>query len=163
MSMNDLQEIICGADLERWRIENGFTQGAAAHAFGLQNAKWWQLTRAKPGEPIADPVLAMLLYIYRKHPASVPIQSPENIKEFYEYLGLKDTVQDRDKFATLIGRSTPSVYRLLLHDGQPGKPVLRWTEAVLRLKLTPQESLKLMTKVVSHVNVHQTLEEDDEG
>lgn len=160
--MDDLQQLICGADLERWRIENGFTQGAAAHAFGLQSNKWWQLTRVKSGEPITDPVLSMLLYIYRKYPASVPIQSPENIKEFYEYLGLKDTVQDREKFAELIGRSKPTAYRLLLNDGNPSKPVLRWTEAVLRLNLTPQESLKLMTKVVSNVGFHQVAEEDDE-
>lgn len=162
MNMDDLEQPIRGEDLERWRIENGLTQIAAAHAFGLPNAKWWQLTRSNPSEPIVDPILSMLLYIYQKYPASSPVQEPEDIKEFYECLGLKNTVRDRERFAELIGRSTPSVYRLLLHDGKPGKPVLRWMESIRRLKLSPKESLKLMEKVAAKMAVDQVIEDYEE-
>ncbi|MDD2061407.1 hypothetical protein NPS58_28735, partial [Pseudomonas putida] len=52
---------ICGTDLERWRIENGLTKVAAADAFGLQKAKWEELTGPeKSAEQINDPVVAML-------------------------------------------------------------------------------------------------------
>lgn len=144
--------LICGTDLERWRIENGLTKVAAADAFGLQKAKWEELTSTeKSSDQIADPVLTMLLFLYRKHPDSAPVQLAPDIKEFYEYLGLQDTPQDRDKFAMLIGRSPPSVYRLLLHNGKPGRPVMRWIDAVRRLKLTPRESLRMMADVASRL------------
>ncbi|WDN17614.1 hypothetical protein [Xanthomonas oryzae] len=156
---NEQRQPICGTDLERWRIENGLTKVAAADAFGLQKAKWEELTSAeKSAKQIADPVVAMLLHLYRQHPESAPVKLPPDVKEFYDYLGLQDTPQDRDKFATLIGRSPPSVYRLLLHDGKPSRPVMRWIEAVRRLKLTPKKTLRMMTDVVSSVGDRQHVE-----
>lgn len=147
---------IRGTDLERWRIENGLTKVVAADAFGLQKAKWEELTSIeRSSEQIADPVVAMLLYLYRRYPESAPVQLPPDVKEFYEFLGLQDTPQDRDRFATLIGRSPPSVYRLLLHDGKPGRPVIRWIEAVRRLKLTPKKTVRLMADVASSVGDRQ--------
>jgi len=150
---------ICGTDLERWRIENGLTKLAAADTFGLQKVKWEELTSAENStKKITDPVVAMLLHLYRHYPESAPVQQPPDVKEFYDFLGLQDTPQDRDKFATLIGRSPPSVYRLLLHDGKPGRPVMRWIEAVRRLKLTPKKSLRVMADVVSSVGERQQVE-----
>ncbi|WP_321959531.1 hypothetical protein [Burkholderia cenocepacia] len=154
---NEQLQPICGTDLERWRIENGLTKVAAADAFGLQKAKWEELTSAENSvKQIADPVVAMLLHLYTQFPESAPVKlPPPDVKEFYDDLGLQDTPQDRDKFATLIGRSPPSVYRLLLHNGTPGRPVVRWIEAVRRLKLTPKKSLRLMADVVSSVGDRQ--------
>ncbi len=149
-------EPITGSDLERWRIENGLTKVEAADAFGLQKAKWEELTNlTQSGTQINDPVVAMLLHVYQKYPESAPIQLPPDVKEFYEFLGLQDTPQDRENFATLIGRSAPSIYRLLLHDGKPGRPVIRWMEAVKRLKLTAKQSRQLMAEVASSVGDRQ--------
>lgn len=157
----DTDEIhpICGTDLERWRIENGLTKVAAADALGLQKAKWEELTNPEQSaEQISDPVIAMLLHLYRQHPASSPVQPPLDIREFYEFLGLQDSPQDRDAFATLIGRSPPSVYRLMLHDGKPGRPVMRWIEALKRLALTPKQCKRLMQDVASNVGDRQKVE-----
>lgn len=149
-------EPISGSDLERWRIENGLTKVAAADAFGLQKAKWEELTSAaNAAKQINDPAVAMLLYLYQRLPESAPVQLPPDVKEFYDFLGMQDTPQDRDRFATLIGRSAPSVYRLLLHNGKPGRPVMRWMEAIQRLKFTPKQSLRLMSEVVSSVGDRQ--------
>ena len=153
---NQQYQPICGTDLERWRLENGLTKVAAADAFGLQKAKWEELTNAaQVSDQINDPVVAMLLHLYQTSPDSAPIQVAPDVKEFYDFLGLQSTPQDRDKFATLIGRSAPSVYRLLLHDGKPGRPVIRWMEAVRRLKLTPKNSLRLMADIASEVGERQ--------
>ena len=150
---------ICGTDLERWRIENGLTKVAAADAFGLQKAKWEELTGPeKSAEQINDPVVAMLLFLYRTHPESSPVQPPLDIKDFYDYLGLQDSPQDRDTFATLIGRSPPSVYRLMLHDGKPGRPVMKWVEALKRMDLTPKQCKRVMQDVVSKVGERQKVE-----
>lgn len=146
----------CGADLERWRVENGLTKVEAADAFGLQKVKWDELTSAaRAHEPLSDPVLAMLLHVYRQHPDSSPVQVAPDIAEFYQFLGLQDSPQDREAFATLIGRAPPSVYRHLLHNGKPGRPVIRWIEAIRRMKLTSKQSLRLMADVASSVGDRQ--------
>jgi hypothetical protein len=157
LNMNNQQLApICGTDLERWRIENGLSKVAASDAFGLQKAKWEELTNIEnAARQITDPAVAMLLHLYQTLPDSAPVQVPPDVKEFYDFLELKDSPQDRDKFATLIGRSAPSAYRLLLHDGKPGRPVIRWMEAIRRLKLTPKSSLRLMSDVASSVGDRQ--------
>lgn len=157
--MTDQFPPICGADLERWRIGNGLSKVMAADAFGLQKFRWEELTGpSQSSNIIADPLIAMLLQLYQDHPEAAPIPQAPDIKEFYEFLGLEDTPQDREKFATLIGRSPPSVYRLLLHDGKPGRPLLKWLEAVRKLNLPPKKSLKLMTDVVGRVGNRQNVE-----
>jgi len=150
------QKPFCGADLERWRVENGLSKVAAANAFGLQKAKWDKVTHSsKASEPLSDPALGMLLQVYNSHPRSSPVQQAMNVVEFYEWLGLQDSTQDREDFATLIGRAPPSVWRLLLHDGKPSRPVICWLEALKRLNLTPKQTLKLMADVVSTVGERQ--------
>ncbi len=146
-------------DLERWRLENGLSKPAAADAFGLQKNKWEELTNAEASrKPIADPVVAMTLHLYRENPESAPVRKALDITEFYNFLGLQDSPQDRDLFATLIGRSPPSVYRLLLHDGTPGRPLVRWIEAVLRLKLSPKKTMMLMADAAKSVGERQQVE-----
>lgn len=147
---------LCGMDLERWRLENGLTKVAAADAFGLQKAKWEELTNPSvSNEPLSDPVVAMTLHLYRTLPGSAPVEIPPDVKEFYNFLGLQDTPHDREMFATLIGRSPPSVYRLLLHDGKPGRPLIRWIEAIRRLNLSSRKSMMLMMDVAKTVGERQ--------
>ena len=148
-----------GNDLERWRLVNGLSKPQAANAFGLPQAKWIELTSLQNGDkPLTDPVLAMLLQLYDQHPESAPIPRETDVKAFYEYLGLKDSPRDRERFASLIGRSAPSVYRLLLHDGNAGRPVASWIEAVRRLNLAPAKALKLMRQVAEQIAQRQRLD-----
>lgn len=145
-----------GVDLEEWRIRRGLTVVAAADAFGLNKGKWEELTsEPRLTNEIADPVVAMTLHLYQQYPESAPVKTVFDVKEFYEFLGLKDSYQDREIFATLIGRSPPSVIRLMLHEGTPGRPLVRWMEAVRKLKLTSKQTLKVMTEVASTVGGRQ--------
>ncbi|NMZ14679.1 hypothetical protein HBO07_25745 [Pseudomonas proteolytica] len=159
MTKQPLQPI-CGTDLERWRLENGLSKVAAADAFGLQKAKWEELTsQERSSTPISDPAVALCLYAYKSHPESSPVEHPPAIKEFFHYLGLDaDAPQDLEMFATLTGRSAPSAYRLIKHDGKPGRPVIRWIEAVRRLNMTSKQSQKFMRDAVSTVADHQGVE-----
>ncbi|UST77167.1 hypothetical protein [Pseudomonas siliginis] len=159
MTKRHLQQI-CGTDLERWRLENGLSKVAAADAFGLQKAKWEKLTSpALSTVPISDPAVALCLYAYNNFPECSPVEHPPAIKEFFTFLGLvDDDPQDLELFATLTGRSAPSAYRLIKHDGKPGRPVIRWIEAVRRLKMTPKQSQKFMRDAVSTVADHQGVE-----
>jgi len=156
----DESQPICGADLERWRVGNGLTRVDAANAFGLQLAKWDELVgQGRLSTPVADPVIAMTLLLYQTRPESAPTQAPLDIREFYDFLGLQDTPRDKEAFATLIGRSPASVYRLLVHDGKPGRPLIKWMEAVRRLQLTPRTTLKMMETVAGEVGLRQGLGE----
>jgi hypothetical protein len=145
-----------GADLEQWRVRRGLTVVMAADAFGLQKGKWEELT-SEPSlsKEIADPVVAMLLHLYQQYPETAPTKSSFDVKEFYEFLGLKDAPQDRELFASLIGRSPPSVIRLMLHQGTPGRPLVRWLEGVKKLKLTSKQTLKVMSEVANTVGDRQ--------
>jgi hypothetical protein len=132
------------------------SKASAADFFGLQKAKWDELTsEERRSMPLTDPALAMLLYTYQHHPEASPVEPQPDVKEFYEQLGLRDIPQDRDRFATLIGRSPPSIYRFLLHDGKPGRPVIRWIEAVRRMNLNANKSLRFMSEIASTVGEMQ--------
>jgi hypothetical protein len=156
--MSEENAPICGADLERWRVGHGLSKVMAADAFGLQLSKWEELIhKDQLSTPLKDPVIAMILKLYTDHPEAAPLQRPLDIGEFYGFLGLQDTPKDKEAFATLIGRSPPSVYRLLVHDGKPGRPLVRWMEAVRRLQLSPRASLKVMESVVSDVGFRQNV------
>jgi hypothetical protein len=149
-----------GTDLERWRTSNGLTKAEAADAFGLQKARWDKLTNAEQSlEPLSDPLVAMLLHLYQHVPGAAPVQLPPDVPEFYEFLGFQDNPQDRDTFSTLIGRSPSSAIRLLLHGGTPGRPLIRWIEAVQRLKMSPKQSLRVMFDVASSVGDRQGVED----
>lgn len=150
---------LCGADLELWRLENALTKTEAADAFGLRRGAWEELVGPSHSqEVISDPTVAMLLYLYRSQPEAAPVSAPPNVQKFYEFLDLQDTPQDREKFAILIGRSKPSVYRLLTDNGTPGRPVVRWIEAIRRLALTPRQSRLLMSDVVEKVGEEHGIE-----
>lgn len=153
-------EPICGTDLERWRLENGLSKVAAADAFGLQKAKWEELTSTERStQPVTDPAVALCLYVYRNHPESSPVRMPPSIKEFFDFLGFdSENPQDLEIFATLTGRSASSAYRLIKHDGKPGRPVIRWIEAVRRLNMTSKQSHTFMRNAVSSVADHQGVE-----
>jgi hypothetical protein len=154
--MNEAPPPICGADLERWRLGNGLTKVIAADAFGLQLSKWEELiSKDQLSMPISDPVIAMIYQLYIDHPETAPVQKQVDIREFYDFLELTDTPKDKEAFATLIGRTPPSVYRLLVHDGKPGRPLVRWMEAVRKLQMTPRASRKVMERVASEVGYRQ--------
>jgi len=139
---------LSGADLELWRIENGLTKVEAADAFGLQKSKWEQHVSS---EKLDDLTVAMLLRLYRQRPDAAPKAPPPNVGEFYEFLGLKDSRRDRELFAVLIGRSLPSAHRLLFQNGTPGRPVVRWIEALKRMHLSAAETRKMMFDVATAV------------
>lgn len=146
---------LCGADLELWRIENGLTKSEAADAFGLQKAKWEQLVGSESArEVLGDLTVAMLLHLYRQHPDAAPMAAPPNVGEFYEFLGLEDSRRDRELFAVLIGRSHASAHRLLFQRGTPGRPVVRWIEAIKRMRLSSERTRELMLDV-AHTVVEQ--------
>lgn len=148
---------ICGADLECWRVENDLPKSTAAEMFGLQRARWdIFISDEYRSRPIPDLTVAMLLHLYRAYPESVPKNDGIDIKKFYESLGLTDSSADRDTFAKLIGRSTPSVYRMMLHDSKPSGQVSRLIEAVKRIKLPPNKTPRgLMESIASHVRGRQ--------
>ena len=154
--MTQLPSPLRGVDLEQWRIRRGLSVVLAADAFGLQKGKWEELTNEpRLSKEIGDPVLTMLLHLYQQYPESAPEKVVFDVKEFYEFLGLQDSAQDREMFASLIGRSPPSVIRLMMHDGTPGRPLVRWMEAVRKLKRTPKQTLKVMAEVANTVGARQ--------
>lgn len=150
---------LCGSDLEMWRIENALTKSEAADAFGLRRGSWEELVGPDHSqEVISDPAVAMLLYLYRAHPETAPVSAPPKISEFYEFLGFEDSPQHREDFAILIGRSKPTVYRLLNENGTPGRPIVRWIEAIRRMGLTPKQSRKLMSDIANKVGEQHGIE-----
>lgn len=150
---------ICGADLERWRVEHNLTKAAAAELFGLQPARWDALTKdANLGHAIADFTIAMLLHLYRTYPNTVPTKNIVNVGEFFDSLGLQRTVnKDRAWFAWLIGRAPAAAHQILLHNGTPGRPLIRWIEAVQRMKLPADKTMRLMEQVADHIRQRQQL------
>lgn len=155
-----------GADLERWRIENGLSKSEAAEAFGIQPVKWDKLTtQSALSEEIYDPIIVMLLTMYTTYPESSPITPPPTIQEFFDWLGLSvDEPNDLSLFATLIGRSWPSVYRILVHHGNPGRPITKWMEAVLRLHKAKGfdsaiESKKIMMNIIKSAGDRQGVDD----
>lgn len=149
---------ICGADLECWRVEHDLSKSTAAEMFGLQRARWDMfISDEYRSRPIPDLTVAMLLHLYRTHPESVPKNDAVDVKKFYyESIGLTDSSVDRGAFAKLIGRSTPSVYRMMLHDAKPSGQVARLIEAVKRIKLPPNKTQRgLMESIASHVRQRQ--------
>jgi len=149
---NTPQRPVCGWDLVRWQQECGLKETTAADLLGLPWAKWKKLTsRSNADAPLTDPLVAMLLTLYSEKPEAAPLQEAPGIKQFYTFLGLEDNTQDREAFATLVGRSVPSIYRLIQNDGKPGRPLLRWIEAIKRLNLSPKQSIKLMSNIATRV------------
>lgn len=152
----DLLPPICGDDLECWRIEHNLSKIAAAEMFGLQRARWDVFTSDENrSRPITDNTVAMLLHLYRTYPSSMPVDTTVDIKDFYRSIGLSDSSSDRELFAKLIGRSVPSVYRLMLHDAKPSGQVACLIDAVKRMQLPNRKARELMELIASHVCVRQ--------
>jgi len=150
---------LCGSDLELWRLENALTKSEASDAFGLRRGSWDELVGPEHSlDVISDPAVAMLLYLYRLHPETAPVSAPPKVSEFYEFLGFEDSPQHREDFAILIGRSKPSVYRLLADNGTPGRPIVRWMEAIRRMGLTPKQSRNLMSDIANKVGEQHGIE-----
>ena len=150
---------ICGADLERWRVENNLTKAAAAELFGLQPARWDALTKDKNlGRTVTDLTIAMLLHLYRTYPNTVPARGVVNVGEFFDSLGLQRSVnKDRAWFAWLIGRAPAAAHQILLHNSRPGRPLIRWIEAVKRMKLPADKTMRLMEQIADHIRQRQQL------
>jgi hypothetical protein len=150
---------LCGSDLEVWRLENALSKSEAADAFGLRRGTWDELVSpAQSQRVISDPAVAMLLYLYRVHPETAPVSVRPKVSDFYEFLGFEDSPQHREDFAILIGRSKPTVYRLLNENGTPGRPIVRWIEAVRRMGLTSKQSRNLMSDIASKVGEQHGIE-----
>jgi hypothetical protein len=136
-------------------VQNGLSKEKASDAFGLPKAKFEALISAQRcNDPIQDPVVAMLWHLYCAHAESTPIQKPPNLSEFYDYLGFGESTQHKEAFAALIGRSPPSVFRFL-QNGTPGRPVVRWVEAIQRMNLDAKKALMVMADAVNAVGTRQ--------
>lgn len=146
--------------MELWRLENALTKTQASEAFGLRKVKWDELVSpARAQKPLDDPILSMLLDLYRSHPESSPVALPPEVSEFFAFLGMTlESQQDRELFAVLIGRSKPSVHRLLIDHGTAGRPVQRWIEAIRRMRLTPKQTRLLMSDIATKVGMHQGID-----
>ena len=86
---------------------------------GLQILRWKLLTTKRKDEIITDFTLCQLLSLFQMEPNSLPVSPELQIRDFYYLHGFCDTPKDRKEFAKLIGRSVPSVYRLLTKTGNP--------------------------------------------
>ena len=154
--MADKLPPICGADLERWRLANGLTKASAADALGLQITRWDDYTsETRIALPIPDPAVAILLHLYVKYPAASPVARRLDMREFCETLGLGDSTGDLIRLAALIGRSKSSAHRLLRHNGTPGRPTVRLVDAVQRLHLPKDETLRVLGEIVEEVGKRQ--------
>lgn len=139
---------LTGEDLEEWRLAHDLTKLEASIAFGMHEYGWIKLTKPEvQSKSLKDSATAMLLELYNEHPELAPVHKNPDIKDFYEFLQLKDSAKDRELFAKLIGRSPSSVCRLLMHDGEPSKPVIVWIQALQKLKLSPKKTLQLMKNI----------------
>ncbi|MBU2708712.1 hypothetical protein KCM76_22155 [Zooshikella marina] len=135
-------------DLEAWRLKHGLTKLEASMAFGITENNWINLTKPDVlAKPLQDAVIVMHLELFNQHPELVPNNKQPDIKEFYTFLGLKDDPKDREMFAKLIGRSTSSACRLLMHDGTTSKAVSMWIQSLVKLNLSPNKTLLLMKKI----------------
>ena len=43
----------------------------------------------------------------------------------------------------------------MLHEGTPGRPLVKWLEGVKKLRLTPKQTLKVMSEVANNVGDRQ--------
>lgn len=122
----------------------------AAAVFGLPIAKWYDLQKPENIKtPLQDVSLALLYSLYSRYPTTAP-KSPPSIPDFYEFLGFKDTREDKTEFARLIGRRSPSAYRLLAEGGQPSRPLIRYIEALQQMGLNGRQTRKVMEEVASY-------------
>lgn len=143
-----LTSLIIGAQLERWRMEQHLTHAEGAEAYGLPIAKWYNTVRGEQArEPLSDHVLALIKCLYTNYPESAPKQGRPNVRQFYGWLGLTDSREDKEHFAWLIGRQTASVYRLLSDAGKPSRPLIRYIEALSQLGLAPKLTLDVMRQI----------------
>lgn len=139
---------IIGAQLERWRMEQHLTHAEGAEAFGLPIARWYATVRGEQArEPLSDHVLALIKSLYTNYPKSAPKQGRPDVREFYDWLGLTSDRKDKEHFAWLIGRQPASVYRLLNDAGKPGRPLIRYIEALYQLGLSPGDTLRVMRQI----------------
>ncbi len=137
-----------GRDLEEWRLKHNLKKEQAADLLGLQILRWKQLTTKRKDEIIDDLTLCQLLSLFEFEPKSLPISPELDVSDFYYSHGFGYSPEDRKEFAGLIGRSVPSVYRLLKQTGNPSKQVTKWIEAVNRLGLRPDKAVEIM-KIIS--------------
>ena len=151
---------VTGAQLERWRMEQHLTHAEGAEAFGLPIAKWYLTVRGEQArEPLNDHVLALTKCLYTNYPKSAPKQGRPDIRAFYDWLGLTSERQDMVHFAWLIGRQPASVYRLLSDAGKPGRPLVRYIEALYQLGLSPGDTMRVMRQIAKEALIAPSVSE----
>lgn len=136
-----------GKDLEAWRLKHNLKKEQAAELLGLQILRWKLLTTKRKDEIITDFTLCQLLSLFQMEPNSLPVSPELQVRDFYYLHGFCDIPKDRKEFAKLIGRSVPSVYRLLTKTGNPSKQVVKWIEAINRLGYRPDKAVEIMNTI----------------
>lgn len=151
---------VTGADLEAWRVRHGLSKPEAAKAFGIPMSKWYALTdpdlekEINASQTLDDLAVVNLYVLYHCYPRTVPFEKPTDVTDFYHKLGFGEELNDREQFATLIGRSVGTVYRMVNQDqimGSPGRPVQCLIDGVERLDLAHAKKRDVMAEIANLV------------
>ena len=135
---------VLGKDIyELLEVKYGLNVTEATEAMGLPMGKYRDITRNNPDVDVAEKTLALLYKLYLHVPESLVI----NIETFYTYLGFENNAEDREKFASLIGKSSFVPYRILMQSKKASRPVITLCNAVYRLNYPPRKALRLLKEL----------------
>lgn len=145
-----------GADLERWRLENGFEIGDAIRIFGLQRHSWDKIVKQERNEPIDDLAVVHLLHLYNKYPELAPQNPNLDVVNIYKELGYKFDWNDMEEFAAILGRGYANITRVLYHGGKLGRQPSQLLAAYMRIEGDMEQKRKVMKEITEEIQAGKT-------